>query len=207
MISHLRGKVNAIYSDCVVIDVNGVGYTVFMTTGALSEISMASDVTIKTCMVVKEDSITLYGFKNEQERELFKLLCDVSGIGPKTAVAILSTLSVESLALAIAEADLKVISSVSGIGKKTAERIALELRDKIKPFVSSLTSSDKIKLSDVQSGIKANYTSDAVAVLISLGYTQSESEQAVKSAVFDTESKDVSKLIKIALVKLSSGRI
>lgn len=206
MISHLRGRVDAVYSDYVVIDVNGVGYTVFVTAGALSNLSMDSDVTIKTNMVVKEDSVTLYGFKDENERELFKLLCDVSGIGPRTAVAILSTLSVDTLALAIAEADLKVISSVSGIGKKTAERMALELRDKIKPFVSSASISSTVK-TDAVTNFKGRYTSDAVAALVSLGYSQAESEQAVKSALLDTDTQDASKLIKVALVKLSSGRI
>ncbi len=206
MISHLRGRVDSVYSDYVVIDVNGVGYTVFVTAGALSNLSMDSDVTLKTSMVVKEDSVTLYGFKDETERDLFRLLCDVSGIGPRTAVAILSTLSVDTLALAIAEADLKVISSVSGIGKKTAERIALELRDKIKPFVSSVSVSGTVK-TDVVTNFKGRYTSDAVAALMSLGYSQSESEQAVKSALLDTDTQDASKLVKVALVKLSSGRI
>lgn len=206
MISHLRGRVDSVYSDYVVIDVNGVGYTVFVTAGVLSNLSMDSDVTLKTSMVVKEDSVTLYGFKDETERELFRLLCDVSGIGPRTAVAILSTLSVDTLALAIAEADLKVISSVSGIGKKTAERMALELRDKIKPFVSSVSVSGTVK-TDVVTKFKGRYTSDAVAALMSLGYSQSESEQAVKSALLDTDTQDASKLVKVALVKLSSGRI
>ena len=201
MISHLRGRVDSVYSDYVVIDVNGVGYTVFVTAGALSNLSMDSDVTLKTSMVVKEDSVTLYGFKDETERELFRLLCDVSGIGPRTAVAILDT-----LAVAIAEADLKVISSVSGIGKKTAERMALELRDKIKPFVSSVSVSGTVK-TDVVTNFKGRYTSDAVAALMSLGYSQSESEQAVKSALLDTDTQDASKLVKVALVKLSSGRI
>ena len=130
----------------------------------------------------------------------------MSGIGPRTAVAILSTLSVDTLALAIAEADLKVISSVSGIGKKTAERMALELRDKIKPFVSSASVSGTVK-TDVVTNFKGRYTSDAVAALMSLGYSQSESEQAVKSALLDTDTQDASKLVKVALVKLSSGRI
>ena len=205
MISFLRGNLVSFGPDSVVIDVSGVGYEVKITSGAYSKINgLSGEVTLITDFIVREDSMTLYGFKDEAERDIFRILYNVSGIGPKTAVVILSRLSVENLILALSCGDIKTLTSVPGIGKKTAERLILELRDKLAPFASQI---DRVKVEfDTRIDMPSDAITDATMVLVALGYTQSESEHIVKMVAKEIGSDDSSEISKAALLKISQYR-
>ena len=205
MISFLRGNLVSFGSDSVVIDVSGVGYEVKITSGAYSKVNgLSGEVTLITDFIVREDSMTLYGFKDEAERDIFRILYNVSGIGPKTAVVILSRLSVENLILALSCGDVKMLTSVPGIGKKTAERLILELRDKLAPFASQI---DRVKVEfDTRIDMPSDAITDATMVLVALGYTQSESEHIVKMVAKEIGSEDSSEISKAALLKISQYR-
>ncbi|MFH0846748.1 MAG: Holliday junction branch migration protein RuvA, partial [Chloroflexota bacterium] len=132
MIASLQGKLEAIYTGFVVINVNGIGYQVFVPVRTLAELGGAgSEVKLYTHLHVREDNLSLYGFATPEELRLFETLLTVSGIGPKLGLALLSTMSAEQTIMAIASGDADLLRGVPGIGKKTAERIVLELKDKI----------------------------------------------------------------------------
>lgn len=131
MIARLRGTVVALLDHYVVIDVGGVGYRVFVTSSTLSSLTLNKETTLMIYTVVREDAFVLYGFLNDTERRAFELLLSVSGIGPKSALNILSLTGVDTLAAAVKGGKASYLTSVSGVGKKTAEKIVLELKDKI----------------------------------------------------------------------------
>lgn len=135
MIAQLTGSVVTVGTTSAVIDVNGFGMTVIITPATASGLRIGSTVTLATSMVVREDSMTLYGFTDGAGRELFELLITANGVGPKLAQAALAVHGPDDLRLAIAEADLATLVKVPGIGKKGAEKICLELRDKVGPPV------------------------------------------------------------------------
>ena len=131
MIARLRGDVISLGGNHLVIDVQGVGYKVFVTPNTLAPLKEGSSATLLIYSAIREDAFDLYGFLHEQERLMFELLLSVSGIGPKSALSILSLAGIETLASAISAGKAVYLTNVSGIGKKTAEKIVLELRDKI----------------------------------------------------------------------------
>src|SRR3990172_2756943 len=132
MISSLHGRLESIGANWAVIDVNGVGFQVFMPTSTLSTLgAIGEKVNLRTQLVLREDSVALYGFITAEELELFQIVTGVSGIGPKLGLAILSSMSVERVSMAIAGSDTDLLKTIPGIGKKTAERMVLELKDKI----------------------------------------------------------------------------
>ena len=202
MISFLRGIVHTLSIEYAVIDVNGVGYLVYLTRGAFSKLSLGADVSLVTEMIVREDSMTIYGFKDEDEREFFRLLFNVTGIGPKTALAILSEFSAESLILAISTFDVKTLTKAPGIGRKTAERIALELRDKVAKYSKHADDEEYLSVPSVSD--TSNKAYDAVLALMSLGYTQSESEYIVRKVKGDLE--DPAAIVRAALADISQNR-
>lgn len=166
MIASLRGKVKALGADWAIIDVHGIGFRVFLPSSTLSGLGgIGKEVELHTYMHVKEDGITLYGFAGIEELELFQTLLGVSGIGPRLALGILSAMTVEMTSTAIATGNIDLLKTVPGIGKKTAERLVLELKDKISaiPVAASLPGQDG---------------SEVVAVLTSLGYSAAEANQA-----------------------------
>jgi Holliday junction DNA helicase RuvA len=198
MIAQIRGDIVQTGDKWVVLDVRGVGYLVYMTQPALQALQHRTDqVTLHTHMVVREDAITLYGFLHHNELEVFSILIGVSGIGPQTALSILSQIGIEDLVLAIVDQDERVLTGISKVGPKSAKRLILELRDKMKKV------SETMMLGEGIGGKPA--AQDAVSALVSLGFTVKESKDAVLAAAADAESPTVQQLIRVALVKLKEN--
>ena len=169
MIASLYGRLESLGSDSAIITVNGIGFQVYMPTSTLSTMgTIGKEVHLHTCLVLREDSVALYGFAETEERELFQTLMSVSGVGPKLALAILSTMSVEQVSTAIATGSVDLLTVVPGIGKKTAQRLILELKDKI--------SAGRLAAPAAQ---LAQENTDVLAALTSLGYSVAEASRAV----------------------------
>ena len=172
MITFLEGILEEKNPSSVVLNVGGVGYEIIVSLGTFEALPPMGDrVRILTYHSVKEDSEQLFGFASQEERLCFLELISISGIGPSSALALLSGLPLSALLKAIAQGDVKTISSVKGIGKKTAERIIVELKDKLMPMGSSATSKDAESLSSA--------AADAIAALLKLGFRQSEVQESV----------------------------
>ena len=179
MIGYLRGIVLYKNINTVILDVNGVGYEILCSTSAADTLTVKKEGQLYIYTQVKEDAITLFGFINLEERAFFHKLISVSGIGCKMGISILSSMQVQELAIAIASADSKKLAQIKGLGKKTAERIILELREKIQIEDKQLTknmqdSTENITLSSMEE--------DAILGLIGLGYSKNESIKAVQVA-------------------------
>jgi Holliday junction DNA helicase RuvA len=170
MIARLTGKIIEIGEKYVVIDVSGVGYKVFCASDTLAQLSEDSQVSLHTYLAVREDALDLYGFGSLQEKNFFEMLITVSGIGPKSALGILSTTSIDTLAQAISTGDTSYLTKVSGIGRKTAEKIVLELRDKMRAHTSETK----------ETSGTLRVESDIIEALKALGYSQNEARDALK---------------------------
>jgi Holliday junction DNA helicase RuvA len=193
MISSLHGRVEALGFNWAVIDVNGVGYQVFMPTSTLTSLGAIGDkVNLRTQLVVREDSLTLYGFSTAEELELFQIVTGVSGIGPKLGLAILSSMSVESVSMAIAGSDTDLLKTIPGIGKKMADRMVLELKDKIG---AGLLAAGGVQL--------APENGDVIAALTSLGYSVAEAGRAV-AAISTSDKLGLEEKVRLALQYLGS---
>jgi len=170
MISKLTGQIAHIDPKYVILDVNGVGYKVFVTADILTKIGKDKEITtLWTYQAIRENAMDLYGFTTLGELNFFELLITISGIGPKTALGILNSASVESIQNAVQTGDTSHLTKVSGIGKKVAEKIVLELKDKIEKIAHTPESKSAMK-----------NDSDALEALKSLGYTQYEARDALK---------------------------
>ena len=180
MISFLRGKLVDVLPTQATIDVNGTGYDVLIPLSSYDKLpAVGNEVHLLTHLAVREDAHTLYGFMSTAEREMFRLLINtVSGIGPKLALNVLSGMSVIALRGAVANGDVKSLSQISGVGKKTAERIVVELRDKIGPAGAWEALSSQRGLSAADQKIN-----DSVLALVALGYKQVEAHDMVRSAL------------------------
>lgn len=182
MISYLRGRVVYLTEETLVLDVNGVGYEIYCSGGAFRKIGNSETAEIYTYLQVKEDGITLFGFASLQEKELFLKVLSVQGVGPKLGIAILTGLSADEFALAVQTADVKRLSAVKGLGKKTAEKIILELHGKISAAeVINASGDDLTKQAEPTAKLTA-VEEDAVSALMGLGFTKTESVNAVKKA-------------------------
>lgn len=179
MVGYLKGKVIYSGEGVVLLDVNGVGYEVVCSGALFARLVNEKQGEAYTYLQVREDGISLYGFVSLEEKNMFLKLISVSGVGPKMGISILSGLNIGDLAVAIASSDVKLLSTVKGLGKKTAERIILELREK----VSSLSLPSAGAPSAPVSEKIGDREEDAVVGLMSLGYTRAESVRAVKGAV------------------------
>ena len=199
MIQFIRGELVSYEEDRVLIDVGGVGYGIFMSGSAMSKLpQVGREVKIHTYLNVKEDAMQLFGFLTRDDLKVFKLLIGVNGIGPKGGLAILSVLSPDDLRFAVMANDVKAISSAPGIGKKTAEKIILELKDKLS-IEDALEHAVSKEI--VPSGNTENYhevMSEAVQALVALGYGNTESLKAVKQ-VDITENMGANEVLKQAL--------
>ena len=192
MIASLHGKLESLGSDWAVINVNGIGFKVYMPTSTLSTLSsIGKEVHLYTHLVMREDSATLYGFGTAEELELFQILLGVSGLGAKTSLAILSTMSVEQASMAIATGSIDLLTTVPGIGKKTAERLILELKDKIG---AGLIAAPATQL--------AQENAEVIAALTSLGYSLSEASRAV--ATLPSSDLTLEERVKLALQHFTS---
>lgn len=200
MYAYIKGKIEDMDADRVVIEANNIGYNVFVPAGVMSSIGCTGrEVKLYTYLNVKEDAFTLFGFLTKEDLELFKLLITVNGIGPKGAMGILGALSADDLRFAIMSGDSKTIASAPGIGAKTAQKIIIELKDKLKAvdFVNtvSLGESGSNMASD------GDIAGEAVLALTALGYGQAEALRAVRQC--DTDNIDtVEQLIKDALKRM-----
>ena len=184
MIAYLRGKVLTQTSETAIVDVGGIGYEVYCSGGAFRKINVGEYVELHTYLQVKEDGMTLFGFADQKEKELFLKLTSVSGVGPKLGIAVLTGLSAEELTQVIFSADVKRLSSVKGLGKKTAEKIVLELHGKISAAEIMSASGEDFMVNEApMSSMKLSRADEeAVSALMGLGFTRTESTQAVKKA-------------------------
>jgi len=199
LIAHLYGKLARVGVDFVVIDVGGVGYKVFVPLSVRAQLAqLGEDVKLLISTVVREDSITLYGFSDETQQGLFDLLLTVSGVGPKVALNILSVLPVEQIVRAISNEAFHELNRVPGVGTKTAQRIVLELREKITAFVWTETAQKTT--APEQRAIE-----DAVEGLIALGYKRSDARAAVEEALKVVKDRDTGVVVRTALKFLAKG--
>ncbi len=186
MIASLRGTL--IYNDATtcVVECGGVGYSCFLTAKALGKLPQkGEEVFLNTYMVVKEDAFELYGFVDREEMECFKLITSVSGVGAKIGISMLSAFTADQIALFIAGNDPKSLTAASGVGLKLAQRIILELKDK----VSSISVSNQTEVEAVVNTSKNTAATEAVEALVSLGYTQSEASRAVSKLSADLSAE------------------
>ncbi len=191
MFEYLNGIVSDIGEEYAVVDINGVGFKCTCSQNTIKNLNVGKVYKIFTMVGVRDDSITIYGFSNKQEMNLFKSLLTVSGVGPKAAISLLSNLKANEITLAVASKNYKELTKAPGIGKKTAERIILELKDK-------LSSVDAIVYAS--SGDDDN-AMQAIQALISLGYSYSEASSAMSKV--EDKNKPIDTLIKEALKQLS----
>lgn len=192
MIGFLRGRVAHLLADYCLLDVGGVGYRVYIASATRSRLHMGEEATLFTHLSVREDALTLYGFYSQEEYDIFQQLISVSGIGPKVALGILSAISVDNLCAAIHGQQLTVLTKLPGIGKKSAQRLILELKDKIAAGSGDIAADD---VSDMPV-VGDDTISEATAALISLGYSQAEIDPVMRRA---GEGMDAEALIRFAL--------
>ena len=187
MIAVLNGRVLEIYSDSLVIGIGGLGLQVFVPGPLRDRLRPGDEVFLQTYLVVRQDALTLYGFENREERELFLLLLSVDGIGPKSALAVLTTLSADAIRRAIFHEQPEVFTRVPGVGKKTAQKILLQLQDRI-PAMGGL---------EPVSGI-SDVDTEVLGALTALGYSVVEAQSALQSIPRETP-QDVEARLRAAL--------
>jgi len=199
MIATLEGTVLQKGADDLVLSVGGVGFQVSATQAALAGARIGEKLFLYTRLVVREDAFELYGFADREEKEMFLKLTAVSGVGPKSAMMLLSSLGVHDLALAVVTGDVKAIRKAPGIGVKTAQRLLLELKDKVSN--EELVGTNFAAAAGTSAANTAGPVADAVEALCALGYTQSEAVQAVSK--FEAQTQDSGELTRLALRALS----
>lgn len=195
MIAYLSGSVKFLFDDFCILDVHGVGYKIFLDNNSRKQLAIGSAAEFFIYTSVREDAINLYGMTNRATFELFELLLTVSGIGAKSALAIVSKISSADFARAVALQDLKTLTRLPGVGKKSAERILLELKDKVKSLAGNF-SAEEFQPAQIQSEAQE----EATEALEALGYSAEEISSALKSAPANATTEQ---LIKFAL-KLGS---
>ena len=202
MYSYIKGELAEVNTDHIVIDVGGIGYMIYIPAQSLNYLpGIGEMLKVHTYLYMREDAMILYGFLTMDDLEMFKLLITVSGIGPKGGLAVLSTLSSDDLRFAVLSGDSKAISKAPGIGSKTAQRVIIDLKDKL-----SLEDAFEKKLEHENEKINVSSNSqvknDAVMALNALGYSSTESLKAV-SKVEITDDMDVEDVLKAALKHMS----
>lgn len=198
MISYVRGELVSLEEDKVIVDVGGIGYGIFMPQQAISLLpEIGEEVKIHTYMNVREDAMQLYGFLTKDDLRIFRMVIGVSGIGPKGGLSILSVLSSDDLRFAVMAGDAKAIAKAPGIGKKTAEKLIIELKDKL--HIEDVLHTNEISGDiSVENGRTNESQKEAVQALVALGYGQTESLKAVRS-VSCGETSSVEEILKQAL--------
>ncbi|HET8854439.1 MAG TPA: Holliday junction branch migration protein RuvA [Salinimicrobium sp.] len=193
MINHLQGKMLEKNPTNVVIDCNGVGYFVHISLHTYSQIPSSEAIRLYTHLQVKEDSHTLYGFWEKSEREIFRMLISVSGVGANTARSMLSSLAPQQIVEAIASGDAATIQGIKGIGAKTAQRVIIDLKDKILKIFG---------MDEVSAPQNNTSREEALSALETLGYTRKQSEKVLDKIVKDAPEATVESMIKLALKNL-----
>ena len=199
MYAYITGTVAEVTEETVVIDNHGIGYRIFVPAGVADSVSVGSEERLYTFFSVREDAMQLFGFLSKDDLEMFRLLLGVSGIGPRGALGILSVLNADDLRFAVLSDYAAGISKAPGIGKKTAQKVILELKDKL-----DLADAFEKKQEHAQQGsVKETGTeSEAVMALTALGYSNSEAFRAVRSAEEKEPGTDTEGLIRLALKEL-----
>jgi Holliday junction DNA helicase RuvA len=196
MYEYIRGTLAASALTKVTIDVHGLGYSVFIPFNHFSKLpAVGTPITLYLSFIVREDAQKLYGFLTQHERDLFENLIEVSGIGPKIGLALVGHMEIDDLHLAISQGNVSTICKIPGIGKKTAERLIIEMRDKIKkgPSKSLVSQYDR---PEGESGVIA----DAISALVNLGYHHAQAQKAIKTAMTKCQGEpELAKLITHAL--------
>ncbi len=210
MIAHLSGTLLAKHATSVIVDVGGVGYEVTIPVTTFYDLGEAGEpVRLRIHTHVREDALQLFGFRTERERELFTLLISVSGIGPKSAIAMLSGMSADEIVSAIRTNNLARLTSIPGVGKKTAERLVIELRDKM-AALSSPALDEQLAEGATAGGAPAPPSEDALredtlAALLQLGFPKPAAEKAITGAMQEGGDLSVETLLRRSLRQLSKG--
>ncbi len=199
MISSVRGPVLSIALDHAVIDVGGLGYAVLATPTTLASLRRGDEAMLHTALIVREDSLTLFGFTDPDARQLFGLLLTVSGIGPKIALATLAVLEPDKLRAALAEGNTSMLTQVPGIGRKGAERLIIELRDKVGALTSGTPGPEVSADAEL---VRAQVTE----ALLGLGFMAKAAEQAVDAVLAKDGARDTSAVLRQALTALGRKR-
>ena len=196
MIARLSGRLVKKETNQVIVDVGGVGYRVVIPLSTYYELGeQGADVSLRIYTHVREDVLSLYGFRTAKEKRLFTLLIQISGIGPKLATTILSGLPADDLAAAVVEGNLVRLNSIPGVGKKTAERVILELSNELAKLWPSQRSSDD--------SVKGSLQVDVVSALVNLGYSRKLAERSVGRAIAEEGSNQFESLLKAALRRIT----
>ena len=198
MIAFVHGIAADMTENSVIVETGGIGYEIYMTGESLSQLPMGEKVKIHTYFQVREDAMQLYGFLKKDDLQMFKLLLGVNGVGPKAAMGVLSGITADELRFAVLSDDVKTLSKAPGIGKKTAQKLILELKDKLK-----LEDAFELKLAHEQekaevSGDVSDGRQEAVAALVALGYSSTDALRAVRK-VTEVSPDDVEGFLEAAL--------
>jgi Holliday junction DNA helicase RuvA len=187
MIASLHGKILDIFSDSLAIEIGGIGLQVFTSPAVRQAVRPGESIFLHTCLIVRQDALTLYGFETREEREFFNLLLGVDGIGPKSALGVLSALSPDAIRRAVFQEQAEVFSRAPGVGKKTAQKILLHLQDRL-PAVSGFE----------QLGAASDVDTEVIAALTALGYSVVEAQAAMQS-LGRNAPEDVEERLRLAL--------
>jgi Holliday junction DNA helicase RuvA len=192
MIASLNGRISEIFEENIIVEVGGVGLLVFVPVQVISQVRKNENVRLFTQLILRQDSLTLYGFENVDSREIFQLLVGVNGVGPRMGLAILSSLEVDTIKRAVINEQAEIFSRVPGVGNKTAQKILFHLQDKIP------------KLEGYSSFVEASDTdAEVVGALTALGYSVVEAQSAVQSIPRDAP-EDVEERLRLALLYFST---
>lgn len=206
MISYVKGILASVEEDKIVVEAGGLGFSVFVPLSVLDGLpSLGAEVTVYTYFQVREDAMSLYGFLHRQDRDMFKQLIGVNGIGPKGALGILSVLRPDDLRLAIVNGDVKAITKAPGVGARTAQRLILDLKDKVsvEDVLNNLGGGAEASLAGFVPGAgMAEAAKEAVQALVALGYTNMEASRAVKQVEL-TEEMTAEDVLKASLKHLA----
>jgi Holliday junction DNA helicase RuvA len=202
LLAYIKGKLEYRHNDYIVVEAGGIGYKILTAMSTIENSGSAGDeIKVYTHLYVREDIMSLYGFLTKEELGMFELLIGVTGVGPKVAVSVISSLAPSKFSLAVITDDVKSLTKAQGIGNKTAQRIILELKDKINK--EQLVSVGKVRAEELSVDRESSRISEAVSALMVLGYTPLEANKAV-SSVF-SEDMDLEAIIKNALKGLVRG--
>ncbi|HEX8367469.1 MAG TPA: Holliday junction branch migration protein RuvA [Pyrinomonadaceae bacterium] len=207
MIAYLSGKLLEKQANTVIVDVGGVGYEVTIPLSTFYELGEeGTDVSLRIYTHVREDALQLFGFKSERERQLYLKLISVQGIGAKSGISMLSGMSAEEIVTAIRTDNLARLTSIPGVGKKTAERLVIELRDKLNEFTAQTALERAASGTAAQTELPADAVyDDALSALVNLGYQRNAAEKALKQAMKDGTEISVQKLLRKSLQLLAKG--
>ncbi|HET6669267.1 MAG TPA: Holliday junction branch migration protein RuvA [Pyrinomonadaceae bacterium] len=206
MIAHLSGTLLSKQATSVIVDVAGVGYEVSIPLSTFYELEdPGSSVQLRIYTHVREDALQLYGFKTARERELFLRLISVSGIGPKLGITLLSGMSAEEMITSIRNNNLAKLTLIPGVGRKTAERLVMELRDKVASLAAGVDEDLGVTAEAASVPTEDSMRADALSALLNLGYQRNAAEKAVSAALGENEEVSVESILRASLRKLAKG--